>query len=406
MGVVAEDGSGGIFAGGGFTSIGGTAANRIARWNGTAWSALGTGISGGAFPTVNALLRMSNGDLIVAGSFTTAGGITANHIARWNGTTWSALGGGVTSPGGILRLANGDLVVGGSITGVTGFVGRWNGSSWSSVGNLSAMVPNAFAELGNGDLIAVGFQSVRRWNGTAWSIAGTLSGGNITTAFDAATHPDGSAIVVGAFSTVTSGTPTAVRGTARLDPITFTWSDVGSATALAPLGNGGQVGDVLPRADGTLLFASVPALASGTIRSVLTVTPGCPPATTAYGAGCAGSSGTNVLIATALPWLGTTMSAQCTGLPNGSLSIGVWGLTSVNLPLLTVLPGALPSCDLLSFPDLLTGHAAAFGTASIVLPLDATPSFAGNVIRLQLVTLEPTGAWTSSNGVEFVLGRL
>lgn len=452
--VITPDGSGGLHAGGSFTNIGGTPASRIAQWNGTAWSALGTGISGGAFPTVYSLLRMANGDLIAGGSFTTAGSVTVNHvarwngaawsalgtgvsgfavldlvemangdlvvvgnfssaggvpannIARWNGTAWSALGSGVTSPGGALLLGNGDLVVGGSFTGVPGFVARWNGATWTGVGNLGSMVPNAFAELPNGNLIAAGYQTVQRWNGTTWSVAGTLSGGTMTTAYDIVRHPDGSAIVTGAFSTVTAGVATAVRGMARLDPTSFTWNDLGSVTALQPLGNGGRVGSALALDDGRLLLCQVPPLASGTTTSVIQVAPGCPPATNAYGTGCAGTGGPNVLTATSSPWLGTAMNADCTGLPAGAASIGIWGLSSTNVPLSLVLGNALPGCSILAFPDLLTLHVPIGGTATVSLPLDDTPSYAGNVIRLQLVTLETTvDASTSSNGLEFVLGR-
>ena len=35
------------------------------------------------------------GELIAAGDFTTAGGVEARHIARWNGTNWSPLGTGI-----------------------------------------------------------------------------------------------------------------------------------------------------------------------------------------------------------------------------------------------------------------------------------------------------------------------
>lgn len=451
--VITADGAGGLFAGGMFTSIGGTAAARIARWNGTSWSALGTGISGGAVPTVYSLLRTSTGQLIAGGSFTTAGGVTVNHVARWNGTSWSALGtgvsgflvnriaelangdivicgnfssaggvpatniarwngaswsalgGGVTSPGGILRLANGDLIAGGSIAGVTGFVGRWNGTSWSSVGNLGSMVPNAFAELPNGDVLGVGYQTVQRWNGTSWSVAGTLSGGNITTAYDAVRHPDGSAIVVGAFSTVTAGVATAVRGVARYEPLTGTWSDIGSASALNALGNGGLVGDALVLDDGRLLLAQNPGLLGAGAVSVLGVMAGCPPANSPYGAGCAGSGGLNVLTATAQPWLGTAMTANCTGLPSVALSVGVWGLSATNVPLSTILGQALPGCTFLAFPDALTAHVPVAGVTTASLPLPLTSSLAGSMVRLQVVTFEANGDSSSSNGVEFVLGR-
>ena len=63
----------------------------VARWNGTNWSALGTGVYGGF---VFALAAQPNGDLVAAGSFTSVGGVSANRIARWDGAAWTALGSG------------------------------------------------------------------------------------------------------------------------------------------------------------------------------------------------------------------------------------------------------------------------------------------------------------------------
>ena len=81
-----------LYAGGEFTTAGGVSANNIAKWNGSAWSALGTGMNG--VSTVNAL-AVIGGDLYAGGYFTTAGGVRANNIAKWNGSVWSALGSGI-----------------------------------------------------------------------------------------------------------------------------------------------------------------------------------------------------------------------------------------------------------------------------------------------------------------------
>ncbi len=42
-------------------------------------------------------LAVYNGELIAAGDFTMAGGVACNYIARWNGSSWQALFSGVKS---------------------------------------------------------------------------------------------------------------------------------------------------------------------------------------------------------------------------------------------------------------------------------------------------------------------
>src|SRR6185295_431793 len=89
---VFNDGGGpALFVGGEFSMVGSVAASCIAKWNGTAWSALGSGMN--AFGQVYALKVYHDSvgpALFAGGKFTTAGGITVNHIARWNGSVWSA----------------------------------------------------------------------------------------------------------------------------------------------------------------------------------------------------------------------------------------------------------------------------------------------------------------------------
>jgi len=84
---VADDGTGpALFAGGLFRSAGGTPADYIARWDGSAWSALGTGMNN----PVKQLAVWDDGsaggpDLYATGTFTTAGGLAADPIAEWRG---------------------------------------------------------------------------------------------------------------------------------------------------------------------------------------------------------------------------------------------------------------------------------------------------------------------------------
>ena len=44
-------------------------------------------------------LAVSGNTLYAGGAFSTAGGVQANNIARWNGTNWSVLGSGVSGGG-------------------------------------------------------------------------------------------------------------------------------------------------------------------------------------------------------------------------------------------------------------------------------------------------------------------
>ena len=94
---VFDDGSGpALYAGGYFTTAGGVTVNNIARWDGSAWSALAGPSGTGIDSSVVALAVFDDGSgpaLYAGGLFTTAGGVTVNRIARWNGSAWSALSG-------------------------------------------------------------------------------------------------------------------------------------------------------------------------------------------------------------------------------------------------------------------------------------------------------------------------
>ena len=126
-----------LYAGGNFTTAGGNAANYIAQWNGSSWSALGSGMNGAVYA-----LAVSGSTLYAGGNFTTAGSNAANYIAQWNGSSWSALGSGI---GGAhcfvsaLAVSGGTLYAGGYFTTAGGNaatnIAQWNGSSWSALGS-------------------------------------------------------------------------------------------------------------------------------------------------------------------------------------------------------------------------------------------------------------------------------
>ena len=202
---LAVTGNGDVCIGGVFTQAGGLAVNNLAKWNGTAWGTIGTGahVANGVSDSVLALAVASNGDVYAGGDFTQVGGLTANRVARWNGASWSSLGTGPSNGlnGSVLALAvaaNGDVYAGGVFTQAGGVaannVAKWNGTSWSNLGTgLQTPLSPIFAKTrvlavdGNGDLYAGGYfltagstavNSVAKWNGTSWGTlgAGTTNG--------------------------------------------------------------------------------------------------------------------------------------------------------------------------------------------------------------------------------------
>lgn len=138
-----DDGRGpALYVTGNFSLAGTVPAERIARWDGVNWSPLGTGLNSQAY-ALQTIDDASLGGpaLVVGGSFTNAGGVVANRVARWNGESWFALGSGTN---GFVRslsvFDDGDgpaLVVGGDFTTAGGGsrmrIAKWNGASWAGM---------------------------------------------------------------------------------------------------------------------------------------------------------------------------------------------------------------------------------------------------------------------------------
>ncbi len=202
-----DDGGGpALYAGGDFHTVGGTAVDNIARWDGGSWSPVGSGLDG----VVNALAVFDDGGgpaLYAAGNFLQAGAVGVSRIAKWDGISWSALGVGLNSQAYALTVfddGNGpDLYVGGAFALAGGQaasrVARWDGTVWSSLpGELLNLGVFALAGLDDGSgpsLFAGGTEShpidVARWNGSSWSALPDTDVGTITSlaAFDDGTGP-------------------------------------------------------------------------------------------------------------------------------------------------------------------------------------------------------------------------
>jgi len=207
---VFDDGGGpALYAGGSFTTAGGVEVNHVARWDGSGWSDLsgpaGTGV-GGSFVKVLTSFDDGTGPALYAGGqFTTAGGLEAGQIARWDGQEWSALtgpsGNGVDGfgPDALAIFDDGggaDLYVGGWFTSAGGltanYIARWDGTEWSTLdyptgtgmgGPVSALA--TFDDSAGHGLIAGGFfqlaggvtaNRIAKWDGSSWSPLATPSG--------------------------------------------------------------------------------------------------------------------------------------------------------------------------------------------------------------------------------------
>lgn len=204
-----------LYAGGDFTDAGGSGADFIASWNGSAWSVLSSATA--INNIVYALALAPDGvTLYVGGNFTNAGGVgAADYIATWNSATntWGALGTGMNAvvlditvgPDGAV-YAVGDFTTAGG--GAAARAAKWDGSAWSAMGTGLAAAGHAVIVGSDGNLYAGGaFASaggvadtarIARWNGSAWSALGTGMGNTVRAL---AVGPDGSLYAAGDFST-------------------------------------------------------------------------------------------------------------------------------------------------------------------------------------------------------------
>jgi hypothetical protein len=178
------DGSGNVYAGGYFDSVNGIAAQNVAKWNGSTWSAIGA--LGSTSEKVYSLV-WHNPYLIAGGNF--AG---LKSIAAWNGLAWSTLGGGAGGTYHDVLAMTADsnyLYIGGSFESVTNsdssvvavkYIARWNwaSSTWSDVGggfdgpDVDALAVGPDAKIYAGGRFSkngtTNTRNLARWDGSAW----------------------------------------------------------------------------------------------------------------------------------------------------------------------------------------------------------------------------------------------
>ncbi len=254
---------GDLVAGGSFASAGGVSALDAARWDGSSWSAMGSGFSSTVYS-----LSTFQGSLYAFGQFQYAWPNIAWRAARWDGAAWQPLGAdlGLQRPSDIQNgyaydsIVRGDsLIVGGTFTRAgdqaVGLVAAWDGSSWAALGagfdTLAsvpgtcqwALTPSIFTLTDyQGDLYAGGSfelnaagdttRCIARWDGQDWlPVGGGVDGGHGTGTADCAppwvyamTVWNGDLIVGGSFESA-GGAP--AWRVARWDG--STWHEMGTA---------------------------------------------------------------------------------------------------------------------------------------------------------------------------------
>ena len=219
VGAIAADSNGNVYVGGDFTVAGGMPANGIARWDGSAWHALGSGVDGSVYA-----IAVSGSDVYVGGRFASAGGMPASRIARWDGSAWHTLGSGVSGDVYAIVVSGNNVYVGGTFVSAGGMpvsrIARWDGSAWHALGsgvNYNYASPIVSAIVVNGSDVYVGgwFTSasgmpanhIARWDGSAWHALGSGVSGGAPFPFVRAIAVNESDVYVGGNFTSAGGTP-------------------------------------------------------------------------------------------------------------------------------------------------------------------------------------------------------
>lgn len=212
----------------------------VAMWDGTKWNSLGT--LGTTNNVVFGVCYDSTNDLLYAvGQFTQIYGVSANRVAVFNGTSWSAMGAGANSTVYSCALdGNNDLYIGGAFGAVTNVssvsnttgIAKWDSSESTWVSVVTASVANIRAmhyDSDENDLYVGGsFSSANGVSNTralakfditadTWSSIGTFSSGTI---YSIEYVGSGALYIGGQFDD--NGTDVAYRNSGG------TWTDLGT----------------------------------------------------------------------------------------------------------------------------------------------------------------------------------
>lgn len=148
----------------------------IAKWNGSSWDSVGSGLGKNA--TIYSMIKYNN-ELYVGGVFTLNHGAPADCIAKWNDTVWQSAGGDPSSVVFDFTKYNNELYGVGHLGG-SYCITKWNGTSWNNVGSFPCgLVWLRSIAVYKGELYVAGLYNndscrtcIERWNGSAWNCVG------------------------------------------------------------------------------------------------------------------------------------------------------------------------------------------------------------------------------------------
>jgi len=205
-----------LYAGGSFTTAGGVSANYIAKWNGSTWSALGSGTNS----YVRALAFLSSGEVFAGGDFTIAGDKVSAYVARTRVPTPQTLTlSAITSP----TYGHAPLTV--SATASSGLP-----ATYSVVSGPGTMAGNTLTITGVGSIVVAANQAGDATYAAAAQVTQsvTVQPAPLTVTASAASR------VFGAANPTFTGT---ITGLVNADAITATYAS--SANATTPAGTYG-----------------------------------------------------------------------------------------------------------------------------------------------------------------------
>ncbi len=172
-----------LYVGGDFTLAGGVANTaHIAMWDGS-WHALGSGLTGSVYAIATTATKVYAGGNFQNGN----GNANIDGIGSWDGSTWSALGTGITGTVFSLVASSNDLYVGGAFSNLGGDsnadgIAKWNGSNWQGIGSGLNSTVYSIAFSGNNIYVGGIFtnaggdanaDNIAVWNGNNWGALGS-----------------------------------------------------------------------------------------------------------------------------------------------------------------------------------------------------------------------------------------